>query len=99
MSDKAGAMSQYMMIAGQGLTDMGLSQRAGILEVDASGLSSGKADANNLPQPLNINPPPPPPPPPPPFSIQKNQRWLVLLFPPYLLLFFRMLSSILKKTR
>ncbi|KAJ6675741.1 TRANSCRIPTION FACTOR KAN4-RELATED [Salix viminalis] len=59
--------------SGQGLTDMGLSQRAGIHEVDASGLSSGKADANNLPQPLNINPPPPPPPPP-PSSIQKNQR-------------------------
>ena len=83
MSDKAGAMVQYMMIAGQELTDMGLSQRAGILEVDALGLSSGKADANNLPQPLNN--PPPPPPPPPLSSTQKNQRSLVLLLPPYLL--------------
>jgi hypothetical protein len=84
VSDKAGAMVQYMMIAGQELTDMGLSQRAGILEVDALGLSSGKADANNLPQPLN-NPPPSPPPPPPLSSIQKIQRSLVLLLPPYLL--------------
>ena len=82
MSDKAGAMVQYMMIAGQELTDMGLSQRAGILEVDALGLSSGKADANNLPQPLNN---PPPSPPPPLSSTQKNQRSLVLLLPPYLL--------------
>jgi hypothetical protein len=62
---------------------MGLSQRAGILEVDALGLSSGKADANNLPQPLNN--PPPSPPPPPLSSTQKNQRSLVLLLPPYLL--------------
>ena len=82
MSDKAGAMVQYMMIAGQELTDMGLSQRAGILEVDALGLSSGKADANNLPQPLNN---PPPPPSPPLSSIQKNQRSLVLLLLNYLL--------------
>jgi hypothetical protein len=82
VSDKAGAMVQYMMIAGQELTDMGLSQRAGILEVDALGLSSGKADANNLPQPLNN---PPPSPPPPLSSTQKNQRSLVLLLPPYLL--------------
>ncbi|XP_061960799.1 probable transcription factor KAN4 [Populus nigra] len=59
--------------SGQELTDMGLSQRAGILEVDALGLSSGKADAKNLPQPLN-NPPPPPPPSPPLSSTQKNQR-------------------------
>ncbi|CAK7347631.1 unnamed protein product [Dovyalis caffra] len=54
---------------GQGQADMGLNQRAGILEVDAAGLSSGKADANNPPRSLN-NPQPTSP----LSAIQKNQR-------------------------
>ncbi|KAJ6940026.1 hypothetical protein NC651_006242 [Populus alba x Populus x berolinensis] len=55
--------------SGQGQTDMGLNQRARVLEVDAAGLSSGKADASNPSHSLN-NPPPPSPLP----SVQKKQR-------------------------
>ena len=69
MSDKAGAMTRFMMITGQGQTDMGLNQRARVLEVDAAGLWSGKADASNPSHSLN-NPPPPSPLP----SVQKKQR-------------------------
>ncbi|XP_002510296.2 probable transcription factor KAN4 [Ricinus communis] len=54
---------------GQGQTDMGLKQRAGIVDVDA-GVSAGKADANPC---CSLNPPPPPTPTTPLPSVQKTQ--------------------------
>lgn len=53
MSDKAEPTALSMMIAGQGQTDMGLKQSAGIVDVDA-GLSAGKAETNPS---CSLNPP------------------------------------------
>lgn len=88
LSDEAGAMTdQFMMLLVSGQTDMGLNQRATILEVDAAGLSSEKIGASNPSDSLN-NPPPPSP----LSSTQKNQRYDFLLISFF---FFVNISSIL----
>lgn len=73
LSEKAEPTALSMIIAGQGQTDMGLKQTAGlIVDLDA-GFSAGKVETNPC---CSHNPPPTPPLP----TIQKTQiRWVLLL--------------------